>query len=118
MLRLLLRGRQQVAEVIAAGGCAAPDLIRYEVANALSTNVRAGLVSADKAEALFERFEALPIEIVDSERLAAPALKVAMSLPATAYDAAYLVLAGQRGALLLTADRRLARLAKRSQVVD
>lgn len=105
-------------EAVATAACAAPDLIRLEVANGLVRQVRAGNVERRRGVRLLELFFELPIEIASSARLVLPALAVALEPGLTAYDALYEVLAGERDAVLLTADKRLARVATRAELVD
>lgn len=98
--------------------CAAPDLIRLEVTNGLARLVRARRIAWERATCALRDFLELPLEIVSSEHLAEPALRAAIDFGPSAYDAAYLVLAGERDWVLVTADRRLAQLAPRSLLVE
>jgi predicted nucleic acid-binding protein len=116
-VRLLLDGSPQVADVIRAEPVIAPCLLPIEVANALATSTRTRRLDRDAGRRALGLLLELPIELVATETLARPALEVAFELGISAYDAAYLVLAVGREATLLTADRRLAGLADRSQLV-
>jgi predicted nucleic acid-binding protein len=117
VLRLLQRGVTRVAELIETQPCAAPDLIRLEVANGLATATRSRRIDAGRAHRLFGLFRLLPIEIADSAGFVPAALSLSIELGISAYEATYLVLAGREDALLLTADRRLAALATRSELL-
>lgn len=56
--------------------------------------------------------------MVPSEAIAHTALDVSIELGTSVYDATYLVLARWKDAVLLTADRRLAPLAGRAELVE
>ena len=86
----------------------APDLLFFEVTNALAGYVRVGALSARRAARALQRLMALPIELVPSRQLALRALSVALRHGLSAYDAAYITVAEETGATLVTADRRLA----------
>ncbi len=118
MLRLLQRGTPRVAGVLARHPARAPELIRLEVANGLATGVRVRRISPPRARDLFRAFGELSIEMVPSEAIAHTALDVSIELGTSVYDATYLVLARWRDTLLLTADKRLAALAGRAELVE
>ena len=86
----------------------APELVFFEVANALAGYVRAGVLSARRAARALVRLMALPIELVSSRQVALPVFSHALERGLSAYDAAYIAVADEVGATLVTADRRLA----------
>ncbi len=89
----------------------APQLLTYEVANALHRYRRAGILSPTAAERALDAALGLPVRFETSAPLHLEALRLAsvLDLPA-AYDAHYLALARQLDADLWTADARLARV--------
>lgn len=88
-----------------------------ETANALSLYVRAGrLTPLQSARALAEVLR-LDIRLEPLRSLVGAALEQALRLGISVYDAFYLALAEQAEAVLVTADRRLAALATRSELV-
>jgi len=96
---------------------AAPELLFAETANALVLYVRAGhLTSAEAARGLTFVFSS-GITFAPLRELALPALEYSLRHRMSPYDAFYLALAEQLGALLVTADRRLAELATRAELV-
>ena len=95
----------------------APDLIHPECANTLVKYVRGGLLGRSDAAALLEEICALPIEIESSRSLVPAALTIACERGLTAYDACYVALAEAAGAPLVTADRRLAAVYDRCELV-
>jgi predicted nucleic acid-binding protein len=89
----------------------APSLFRFEVANALTRSVVADLIDLADAEAAWQRITGMPIALHDLEDGPA-AIEVAQRLQRkSAYDAAYVVLAQELGAILWTFDGPLARNA-------
>jgi predicted nucleic acid-binding protein len=94
---------------------AAPTLLYYEVANALSRYQRLGFMGTPSVQLAFEAALALPLQLYGKADLHWHALELAerLSLPA-AYDAHYLALAEWLGGEFWTADGRLARAVQAS----
>jgi predicted nucleic acid-binding protein len=91
----------------------APELLRYEVANALTRAVVAGQLAADRVPAAWEaivRLEVTLHALTDGSEAVAMALRLERS---SAYDAAYIVLAQSLSADLWTLDGPLSRNAGR-----
>ena len=89
----------------------APSLLRYEVSNALFRYVAHGEISLEQALSLFDASAGLGIRLFEDEELHRRAMQLAHSLSLDAsYDAHYLALAERLGAVLWTADRRLAKV--------
>lgn len=87
---------------------AAPELLAVECANALWLQVRRRLMSPAEARAALADLLAVDVDYEPDHGLAASALSLAGDLDHPAYDCLYLALALERGALLVTADRRFA----------
>lgn len=83
----------------------APDLLLYEVANAVVQARRRGRVTDEQAQGILSSFEGLGIALkpVSWQQMFAIALRFDRS----AYDAAYLALAGVGDVPLITGDARL-----------
>jgi predicted nucleic acid-binding protein len=90
---------------------AAPNLLRYEVTNALYRYQRLGFISAASVRLAMQAAFALPLDLQGGPELHWRALELAerFSLPA-AYDAQYLALAERLGGEFWTADGALARM--------
>lgn len=95
----------------------APQLVYAEVANGLAVSVRGRKLRAVKAREVLRAAIALPVRTVSLRLLSFPALEGALSQRISVYDACYLELAEAVGATLVTADRRLARAARRSALL-
>jgi predicted nucleic acid-binding protein len=95
-----------------------PDLIYAEVVNALGRYVRVGQLEPDDAAELLQYVIELPFESTPCAELAADAFELANSRGASGYDAMYLALAEATGAVLITADRRLAAVATKAELLD
>lgn len=91
----------------------APELLPYEVASALTRLVAGHAISSHQARSAWETLEILPIVqhplSDDLPRVVDIALRLKRQ---SAYDAAYIALAQELGAILWTLDRALARNAQ------
>lgn len=100
----------EAAALMAGMDLQAPDLVVYEIANVARNKIRAG-VAAEVARAGLLAFEAHRITLHEGQ--SGVMLDFATRYGLTTYDAAYLALADQLAAPLLTFDRRLAEAAAR-----
>jgi predicted nucleic acid-binding protein len=94
---------------LAAGGhrLLAPDLLYAEAGNALWQKVRRGSVTPTEALQILGAIVAAPVEVHPVRPLGALALRLAIDLGCTVYDACYLGLALGHDCALVTADGRL-----------
>ena len=83
-----------------------PGLIAVELANALWSKVRSGLLAPDVAPALLEWALALHLEWTPDQYLSAHALRIAVGLNNPVYDYVFLALAYRIDGVLVTADAR------------
>jgi len=95
-----------------------PEHFYVEVANALRAYVRAGRMSATIAAELVTRSLDLSLAARPARDLVPAALVRSLQLELTVYDAAYVVLAEAADAVLVTADRELARAYDRVDLVS
>ena len=99
---------------LALKGCRlyAPDLWVAECANVLWKKSARNEISAGEAEAAAMALEAAEVELVATRPLLARAVVLATRLGHAAYDCLYLLAAADLGIPLITADSRLAALAR------
>lgn len=89
----------------------APDLLPYEVANALTRLVGAGRLAAEELPEIWALFETLPLQFYPMSS-GPKTIAIALQLGRiSAYDAAYLALSQELNAALWTLDGPLARNA-------
>jgi predicted nucleic acid-binding protein len=94
-----------------------PSLVFAEVGNALAGYVRLGRLSAEGALDRLDVTRRIPRRVSELSELAPAALALAMARGLTMYDACYAALAEAEGAVLVTADRRLAAAVTRAELV-
>jgi len=90
------------------------DLFDAECTNAVWKRVRWSRWSIEDAELALGRVLALPFPRVAFGEIAGEALRLAWRFEITVYDACYAALAVSSGLPLITADRRLARVARQA----
>lgn len=96
----------------------APALWLAEAANALWRRVRIGDITSDEADLRLSQLRSAPVVSLPSEPHLGPALKLAIEIGHPIYDCLYLALALHYGTHVVTADRRFAAVAARSEFVD
>ena len=84
----------------------APDLVWSEVGNIAWKRVRRGEMNAEEAAQLGVDLIKMPLHVVPTQGLLAPALELAVATDRTVYDCMYLALAIDRKCRLTTADER------------
>lgn len=88
-----------------------PDLCFLECASVLLKQVQRQLLSMDECRDLLADLLNLPLRPTSASELALAALEQAMALSLSVYDASFLALALKHDAVLITADKQLARAA-------
>jgi predicted nucleic acid-binding protein len=106
-----------VLQRVAAEGALAPELLWHELRNILLTAARRGRIPLPDIVPSLLRLRRLPIETINVGGFAdARLIDLAERYRLTAYDAAYLLLALERGVALATADRALVSAAEAAEV--
>ncbi len=88
-----------------------PDLFYVECANTLWKRVRRSGLSIEVATRHLRAIRGLALSVTPTDQLLQDALRIAIDLDITAYDACYVALSRRVGAPLVTTDERLARKA-------
>lgn len=102
-----------ILHLVAAKGAASPDLLWHELRNILLMAARRDRLPRKEIVPSLLRLRRLPIETVEVTSGGDTALiELAVTHDLTAYDAAYLALADDRGMPLASADKRLRRAAE------
>jgi predicted nucleic acid-binding protein len=101
---------QAVVEAMDSNLTFAPDILWYEVRNALVVNERRGRHTKEQSAAFIGDIESLPITLRPPP-IEHTVLNLARKHKLSVYDASYLDLAVRYGAKLATLDRRLASAA-------
>ena len=102
-------GRDEAEAQMRGRFLCAPALIDYELANVALSKIRAKSITADEAKQALDIYGGLAIERWDVEL--APVVRVGDRFGLTAYDAAYLWLAGRLRVPIATFDGRVAAAA-------
>lgn len=107
-----------VLERLESGPAHVPQIWPLEVANGLWAAERRGRIREALVQRGLEEMLALPIvvEVSETARIFGEVLRLARQHGLSAYDAAYLDLAGRLGLPLATLDENLARAAQKSGV--
>jgi predicted nucleic acid-binding protein len=111
--RQLMASEQVEAWITAGEEIHAPDLLPYEVASAFTRLVAGRSISSRQARLAWEALEILPIVQHPLSNDLPRVVDIALALKRhSAYDAAYIALAQELGAVLWTLDGPLARNAR------
>ncbi|MCK0112793.1 type II toxin-antitoxin system VapC family toxin [Ornithinimicrobium sp. F0845] len=109
---LLQRGpHAQVATLLTDHDAVSSELLVPDVLHALRRYEHRGELSGPRAAAALDDLVDLPVDLYPVGPMARPIWELCGDI--TPYDATYVVLAQHTGGDLVTADRRLARTAKR-----
>lgn len=103
--------RDRIIEATAAVAVLAPDVLPYEVGNALSALVKRGKLTAGEALRAERAVSGIVVRLVPAD--VRSALKLALEHGIYAYDAYFLQCALAYACPLLTLDRRMNEVAKR-----
>jgi predicted nucleic acid-binding protein len=115
---VLAESDSELAQQIVHSPLLAPDLLLIECGNAIWRHVQLGEVDLAELPGAWAVLRAMPVEIIRSDELVERALDLAVALKHPIYDCLYLALALDRGARVVSADRRfLTASRKRADLV-
>lgn len=95
----------------------APELLLVESANVLDRKRKMGEISEKESLQLLSDVLSMPIRYFSHGPLMPPAFDLALEHGITLYDAVYLALASEQGALLFSADREMLKIAEKMHVI-
>jgi predicted nucleic acid-binding protein len=103
--------REMILKGTAGAELLAPELLPYEIGNALSAMVRRKRLTSEEALAVLRQIDAIPIRLAAVKLEAA--LKIAFRHQMYAYDAYFLQCAKSYNASLITLDRQMQRISEK-----
>lgn len=101
--------KKAIVEATTDADIVAPDILPYEIGNALSAMVKRRQLDAGQAEAVRVVTQRIPVRLLAVD--IAEALRVALQFDIYAYDAYFLTLARTSACPLLTLDKQMQRVA-------
>ena len=87
----------------------APEILPYEIGNALSAMLKRGRLTIEETQAAFEAFSRMTVRLVPCS--ISDALELSASRNIYAYDAYFLVSAREIGCTLVTLDQKMRTIA-------
>ncbi len=101
--------KDKIIQLTSNANAISPDVLPYEVGNALSAMVKRKRLSASDAIAAFEGVRSIPVRLVSVD--VQKALKIALEHHIYAYDAYFLQCAKQLSYPLITLDKKMKQVA-------
>jgi len=101
--------RERVIQLTGNANAISPEILPYELGNALSAMVKRNRLSHDEALIAFESVKSIPVRLVSVD--IQQAIKLALEYNIYAYDAYFLQCAKQLACPLITLDKRMKQVA-------
>jgi predicted nucleic acid-binding protein len=102
--------KEHIIEVTAGCDVIAPEILPYEIGNALTALIKRGKISKDEALALYEVTQQIPVKLISVD--IPKALAIATRFNLYAYDAYFIQCALAMSCALVTLDGKLKEVAK------
>jgi len=101
--------KERIIELTSESNAIAPEILPYEIGNALTAMVKRKKLARDEALSVFEAVSSIPVRLVsvDIQR----ALKLALDYNIYAYDAYFIQCAIHLSIPLITLDKRMKKVA-------
>jgi predicted nucleic acid-binding protein len=96
----------------------APELLMAEAANVVSKKRKSGEISVDESDQLLSELLSVPIRLFSHRPIIPRAFAMAGEHNVTVYDALYLALAEEHGAVIYSADSSLRKVASNLRLLD
>lgn len=106
--------KERVIQLTTEHGVSAPDILQYEIGNALTALVKRNKLTQDEALSAYDIARQIPVRLVQVDIRAA--LQLAFEFKIYAYDAYFLQCAKSLLSPLLTLDKRLQRVARATNI--
>ena len=101
--------KNNIIQLTSKANAISPEVLPYEVGNALSAMVKRNKLTKDEALLAFEGIKSIPVRLVSID--IRQALKLALAYNIYAYDAYFLQCAKQLSCPLITLDKRMKQVA-------
>ncbi len=101
--------KENIIQLTSKANAISPEILPYEVGNALSAMVKRNKLTKDEALLAFEGVKSIPVRLVSID--IRQALKLALEYNIYAYDAYFLQCAKQLSCPLITLDKRMKQVA-------
>lgn len=107
--------KARIIRLTEAHDLSAPDVLPFEIGNALSAMLKRRILSAEEVIAAWDSVNEIPVELCKID--IRYALEVASQKKIYAYDAYFVVCALQERVPLITLDRRLEKIARELNIM-
>jgi len=101
--------KENIIQLTSKANIISPEILPYEVGNALSAMVKRSRLTNDEALAAFEGIGSIPVRLVSVD--IRQAVKLAIEYNIYAYDAYFLQCSKQMSCPLITLDKRMKQVA-------
>jgi len=101
--------KENIIQVTSKANLVSPDILPYEIGNALSAMVKRKRLSKDEALAAFKGVNSIPVRLISVD--VKQAIKIAFDYNIYAYDAYFLQCAKQLSYPLITLDKKMKEVA-------
>jgi len=101
--------KEKIIQLTSKANVISPEILPYEIGNALSAMVKRKKLSKDEALAAFEGVASIPVRLISVD--IKQAIKIAFDYNIYAYDAYFLQCAKQLSYPLITLDKKMKQVA-------
>ena len=102
--------KERIVEITTASDAISPDILPYEIGNALTAMIKRHQISKDEALSTFEVTQKIPVRLISVD--IPKALKIAIQFNIYAYDAYFIQCAQSISCPIITLDKRMKEVAK------
>ena len=106
--------RDSIVEATLKAKLVSPEILPYEIGNAISKMVRKDLIPPSRANEIFKTTQYIPVELRAIS--ISEAIKISLKFKIYSYDAYFLECAIENNAPILSLDRQMLRIAKELKI--